>query len=181
MKKLILLFILSLGLGMADAQTKKAVAKPAVKKEQPIASSKEQTLAEAKGPTKEQTIQYISNIFKSADASKHVYEVKFEDCTMNISQLDSKSGELKEKLSVPLNNIEEVGVTGVNGTPNMMLYFRPFTEVDAYHIKCYWYYRRVDGGGEYICDFNPETLGKLTKAFNHLRKLCGAPEPISFD
>ena len=24
-------------------------------------------------------------------------------------------------------------------------------------------------------------IEKLTKAFNHLRKLCGAPEPISFD
>ncbi|UQA77555.1 hypothetical protein K2F45_11470 [Sphingobacterium siyangense] len=29
--------------------------------------------------------------------------------------------------------------------------------------------------------FNIKESTKLTKAFNHLRKLCGAPEPISFD
>lgn len=61
MKNLLIIFTLFLGLGMADAQTKKAVAKAATKKEQPIASTKEQTPAEVKGPTKEETIEFIVN------------------------------------------------------------------------------------------------------------------------
>lgn len=34
---------------------------------------------------------------------------------------------------------------------------------------------------KYSLDINAFNVDKLTKAFNHLRKLCGAPEPISFD
>lgn len=56
-------------------------------------------------------------------------------------------------------------------------------------VKIYFKQKKDDGTyqniiiplGFYSADFDDFTSLKIYKAFQHLRKLCGAPEPISFD
>ncbi|MFD1772096.1 hypothetical protein [Sphingobacterium suaedae] len=209
MKKLLILFILSLGLGTVNAQAKKTVSKSAVAEGQPIASTKEQTPAEAKGPSKEETITYIHNIVKNikyynfesapninvTTSDNTIYEsVVLDGCNLIITSLwerkaTTKLGSSQSKgqqiVTVPIDKVEKIS-TGLN-----FIKFSYYQGEEAIKTKLKVdevnYAKSTKVTETYSPDYtiigneNEEVFNNLAKALNHLRKLCGAPEPISFD
>lgn len=169
------------------------------------------TLSYAQGskPTKEETIQYIKSELESEDMlsferkymDAHVTKEEeifynYSDVTLNTCVLSfsytrtinrKKDGESiassdspskKEIDSIDFSKIEEI-----NG-------FRRDLGDNMISSKSYIILRFVSKGGKSLIlriqkrdadtDVDYESL-KIYKAFQHLRKLCGAPEPISFD
>lgn len=212
MKNLLIIFTLFLGLGAVNAQTKTtaskpAATKPAPSKEQPVASVKAEDTAQAKGPTKEQTIEYINNkmsqlsyrvnddvggtktytntIYKSSVLENCILKVSFS-WERDIYYGKSTSGYVKktEWVEIPIDKIEKI--TTEYG---LRFYAYQKAKIITNNIKGA---SNVFGNKEENID-SKEILAELSlnmfqsdaeellKAFNHLRKLCGSPEPISFD
>ncbi|MGB3106179.1 hypothetical protein [Sphingobacterium siyangense] len=209
MKNLLILFTLFLGLGTVKAQAKKAVAKPAVTKEQPTTYVEEKSSTQIKGPTKLETITYINNIVKNikyysednapkinvtSSISRTYGGVILEGCNLVITSLWERKGTTKlgssqskgqEIVTIPIDKVERI-TQGMN-----FIKFSYYQGEDKIKIRSKVEeenYSKIDTFDEqFESDYtligseNQEVFNNLGKAFNHLRKLCGAPEPISFD
>jgi hypothetical protein len=195
MKTLLTLFAIILSVGVANAQTKK----PVVKKTDTPA--KTETTTTTKGPTKEETIEYIKNELQrefnlSIYTTRTDYKVYLEDldvqgCDLVFIKRTENSGEIsKEKIIIPLDKIESIEEDYskyTNGAiSSRMIIFLTYqkqklisqSDKRVYDYQLPLSYADLDMNVDARASRNIE---KLTKAFNHLRKLCGAPEPISFD
>jgi hypothetical protein len=209
MKNLLILFTLFLGLGTVKAQAKKAVAKPAVTKEQPTTYVEEKSSTQIKGPTKLETITYINNIVKNiksyskdnapkinvtSSISRTYNGVILEGCDLVITslwerksttKLGSSQSKGQEIVTVPIDKVERI-TQGMNfikffyyqGEDKIKI--RSKVEEENYS-KINTFDEQFESDYTLIGSENQEVFNNLAKAFNHLRKLCGAPEPISFD
>ena len=123
MKNLLTLFAIILSLGVTNAQTKKPVAK---KTDTP---TKAETTVVMKGPTKEETIEYIKNeigenvknltatsiLFGNLFKAEYIKEISISDCTLTIKTIIESSNEQKRKVeneivTIPLNKIQNIEV-----------------------------------------------------------------------
>ena len=217
MKNLLILFAILLSVGVANAQTKKPVAKKT------DAPTKTVTPTATKGPTKEETQNYILNELKNdskiyfskyskekgATAAYDIFtsynlsQISFEDCTLRL-KIRKEYKELYEtRLSqsdrivettldvvIPLNKMEiisfiddEIVFESVNGLSSIALSEEKIRKYPSYVLNKQDEVISVEtvSKADWNLPYNLQDPTKLTKAFNHLRKLCGAPEPISFD
>ncbi len=148
-------------------------------------------------PTKEQTIEYIKNYFNEKpishddrDSNDNIFYWKLSDFrlvfnsnaslefsyTSSFSKIDKNLDfEVEDRVSnkkflIPLNEIEELKL-----------------EIGGCTTRCcaavYMAYKtsKIKDRIPIAANCLNNDAEKLVKAFNHLRKLCGAPEPISFD
>ena len=194
MKILLILFAFSLGLGLVNAQESKPTKPETIQfiidnfqKDQPIYYEKAQ----------DQDNGSLRFIFTKV----LIENISFNGCDLQIdvSEIRNNSYERKDwnkyeffyffkyKVIIPLNKIESVNATdkaiafnSINATQTISV------ETDSY-IKNKLSNEISDKESKkeslrtWNLPFNMKESTKLTKAFNHLRKLCGAPEPISFD
>ncbi|QQT32852.1 hypothetical protein I6I99_09930 [Sphingobacterium multivorum] len=194
MKNLLILFTFFLGLGLTNAQESKPTKQETIQfiidnfqKDQPIYYEK----------VKDQDNGSLRFIFTKV----LIENISFKGCDLQIdvSEMRNNSYERKDwnkyeyfyfftyKVIIPLNKIESVNATdkaiafnSINATQIISV------ETDSY-IKNKLSNEISDKESKkeslstWNLPFNIKESTKLTKAFNHLRKLCGAPEPISFD
>ena len=138
-----------------------------------------------RGPTKEQTLEYLKatlNVWGgySGNLQGDVWEFKqtLKELTMNgcvlkfniIKKTDANKEDFSnenENKEIDISLVESVKIKKIGETPlsdNLGIYFTIQNKPIIVEVYC-----------------TPENSEKVLKAFNHLRKLCGAPEPISFD
>ncbi len=150
-------------------------------------------------PTKEQTIEYLKSVIIGVEGGiyrdnpsyghheylKSLFDIKLEGCILKIKikKRDIVKSEIQPEeigkdysREIDFSNVESFNfklkdLSGVyknwkNYNENLHLYFDTKKYKNNY----------VDG---FYC--KPENTEKVLKALNHLRKLCGAPEPIKFD
>ena len=202
MKNLLTLFFFILSLVVTNAQTNKPVAK---KTDTP---TKAETTVVMKGPTKEETIEYIKNeigenvknltatsiLFGNLFKAEYIKEISISDCTLTIKTIIESSNEQKRKVeneivTIPLNKIQNIEIVNdkqesgqITGIQIKFTTYQKQNLITINDEKEYAYYLSLSKMDSKSSEAKPtRDLEKLTKAFNHLRKLCGAPEPISFD
>ena len=200
MKNLFTLFAILLSLGLANAQTKKPLAK---KTDTP---TKVETPTATKGPTKEETIEYIKNEIgegaKNLTATnlvdypefEYIKEMSISNCTLTIKIIIAKRVIEERKVeneivTIPLNKIQNIEIVNdkqesgqITGIQIKFTTYQKQNLITINDEKEYAYYLSLSKMDSKSSEAKPtRDLEKLTKAFNHLRKLCGAPEPISFD
>lgn len=217
MKKLITICLFMAMTFTVNAQVKKTTAtKTPVKK---VANTETTSTkpAEQKGPTKEQTIEYIYDQTKEANNYfvnnksniihyMHIIKsIKIEDCKL-IIQVEHSNRMINKVLdiveySVSLKDIEMVATNvfdfeAYTGS-RISLNSRGWNVV----LKTISNKSLIEVNPIFVSDYSDHIVGsiinekskistlqifcksdveKLQKAFNHLRKLCGAPEPIDF-
>ena len=144
-------------------------------------------------PTKEQTVQFIKDYFSNQkvgwplDDTK--YFVRFEKnyvftlegtiLTININRCPMGCTEKEDEFTkitetIDLKNIESILISEAQiGSRhcNVKLNFNSINNKEKYELF-------INDGTD--CS-KVQEYEKIKKAFNHLRKLCGAPEPINFD
>jgi hypothetical protein len=159
-------------------------------------------------PTKEQTVDYLTNVLnnysiegerESGPTTRKIKidEIRFNDCGLNIT-IYSKSTfgpDYVEKLTSYAVNLKDIEALEISAGKygNSTFYYLNF--------KCYNSKKlinssieseKIGGNSHKPSEQKQEKLSslsiiipvdseeKLLQAFNHLRKLCGAPEPIKF-
>ena len=159
--------------------------------------------AQTKGPTKEETIDYIRSFFTNHSteierpigyltlSKNYRFDINNTVVRINYESWDGSAlinNEVKytdNLLEFDLKEIERVTLTSgkVSNKCGYSIIFMAFNGKNT--IKS-------EGGkkssasfplyGKGIIECDSDLSGeKILKAFKHLRKLCGAPEPISFD
>lgn len=146
-------------------------------------------------PTKEQTIQFIKDYFNNQevgwplDGGKYFlsleknYVLSLEGTILTIN-IDECLGDCyavekveytKTTKKIDLKNIESIFISETKYTGeshcDLKLSFNSINNKEKYELY-------INNGRD--CS-KVQEYEKIKKAFNHLRKLCGAPEPISFD
>lgn len=159
-------------------------------------------------PTKEQTVAFIKSFFKDLKVGTIVrysiahnmpywkivdnYKIEVNDCTLTI-EYDTYEKFPEERfagtrrLVIDLKDIETIAVSLDNrAVCQYSILFKTVNKKNSIKKKKADGYENVYEGEILfhattdIEDVAEEQM-KMVKAFNHLRKLCGAPEPISFD
>jgi len=143
-------------------------------------------------PTKEQTIQYLKNLLENSGYTeynncRHSTEaLTFSGCTLIIETLTNcHDGKYQNKTvyTVDFSQIEKVD--GEGSVTKDFIRLTAKTNSKIIPKK----YSRQSGSDEHIVSNSLESEArivvmfekeKVTQAFNHLRKLCGGPEPIKF-
>lgn len=150
-------------------------------------------------PTKEQTIAYLRNILLNPNGVLWTSEsgqttcrtivtsITFAGCSMIIEtnrwcSSDSKNEQRKTIYTVDFSQVEKVDAEGfkwesvrLTAKDHELLISVKFTYTDASGKETVT--NSFEGDAAIPCPLEKE---KIIKAFNHLRKLCGAPEPITF-
>jgi hypothetical protein len=145
-------------------------------------------------PTKEQTIEYLKSVLLGVEGGKYLDgpagstllnfldDIKLEGCILKL-----KSGSQKiqygEKLPKKIwpDYGQEIDFSTVESFKIKL------EEISGdwikYNENLYLYYDIKKYKNNWVVGFHckPEDSEKVLKALNHLRKLCGAPEPIKFD
>ncbi|MFC5283430.1 hypothetical protein [Pedobacter alpinus] len=158
------------------------------------------TNAQTTRPTKEQTIEYIKSFFSDhevifywdsqkefiKEADNYIFKASGNQLEISWDSYGFYSSE-KEKREVYVFNISDIE-------------FIEFVKNNANDVGCVYYLafhtqnkkQLIKRGDNYVskmnlqlfrtlnCDIDLSEL-KISKAFNHLRKLSGAPEPIEFN
>lgn len=194
MKKLLVLFTLFLGLGLTNAQESKPTKQETIQfiidnfqKDQPIYYEKvqDQDNGSLRFIFTKVLIENIS--FKGCDLQIDVSEIR----NNSYERKDWNKYEffyfLKHKVTIPLNKIESVN------SNDKAIMFNSINAIQTISVETDSYIEKKfsneisdkESKREILrtwnLPFNMKESTKLTKAFNYLRKLCGAPEPISFD
>jgi len=165
MKRILLIFLIIAGTITAQAQDGKA--------------------------TKEQTIEYILNSLKGKTFESEsgfvttINEINFSNCEMHIKLSESWSNgglsdntfKLTDIESVSLSNITSHNTNKVNGKS---IVFKVFNKKNLIQKIIKYKGEEPRTANDYYLSFQIPDDQKLVDAFNHLRKLCGAPEPIKF-
>ncbi|WP_333624573.1 hypothetical protein [Sphingobacterium siyangense] len=194
MKNLLILFTFFLGLGLTNAQESKPTKQETIQfivdnfqKDQPIYYEK----------VKDQdngSLRFIFTKVLIENISFKGFDLQFDVSEMRNNSYERKDWNKYEyfyfftyKVIIPLNKIESVNATdkaiafnSINATQIISV------ETDSYiknklSNEISDKERKKESLSTWNLPFNMKESTKLTKAFNHLRKLCGAPEPISFD
>lgn len=183
----------------ANAQTKNVVKKTVPSTlAVPTAKISQEAAKIPSGPTKEQTVAFIKDYFKNSNISTGIvfigkseweansvsdYLINFDEGKSIITAkycLNYRYRDAKENLSddtkTPISNSIDVSkVIGVSIERNQTRVSLRFDFVDNSYESIPLDYSCGKDCDPYIAD------KKIIQAFRHLRKLCGAPEPISFD
>ncbi|MDM1297181.1 hypothetical protein HXZ94_01490 [Empedobacter falsenii] len=157
--------------------------------------------AQEKKPTKEETIEYINNKLsqiiyykEEEDSSSKTYMTKsyisseVENCIIKITyswernivfsnSLNNQYGKRKGQIKIPLNKIEKI-VKSYGLTFYVYQNAKSISYVFGDEEKSL---DKTENLSQISMEMNESDAEELLKAFNHLRKLCGAPEPLSFD
>lgn len=155
--------------------------------------------AQENGPTKEQTQEYIKGYFSAlkiigTNEGERIkwddqFQLSFNDCNLIIEWNHyAWDGSLfyKPRYEFDIRDIESLGVS-LGEMSEDKYYGILFLAINSQPLI-----KEVEDSGEkYVSSFDlpiyqePNQLdveeSKIFKAFNHLRKLCDAPDPISFD
>lgn len=149
-----------------------------------------------KGPSKEETISFINQTLQSESGGRNYNEDhkgrrrytessqgSVEACAVT---LDSEMGMLdggewweKTRHKFDLKNIEKVGMPELSPWRFYAIYFRATNNQKLINRESFDSFgdKKAEAGNvAYLYSSNE----KLAKAFNHLRKLCGGPEPLEF-
>jgi len=153
-------------------------------------------------PTKQETIDFITNYIVKADPSLLSYveaETKSyrEEALFTISDFSINGSVLKFKYSRKIHYVNwasdidryereytkdcEIDIAKVD-----FLAWIPYKNADASEANCSGISFHLQGDGPTTFITSIVVIGQVNqdaqiyKAFNHLRKLCGAPEPIQF-
>lgn len=147
-------------------------------------------------PTKEQTMEYITNTLKDyweifryqegkTTGVQSITDISFSNCTLSVKVLmkySSTEWNVTKEYLFDLKNIESI--ESYKQEDFLAIIFKSYNakklikidEVDIYN-----------GTKKETKEFTNRAIipgptfdEKIFKAFNHLRKLCGAPEPIKF-
>ena len=160
------------------------------------------TNAQETKPTKQETIDYITNYILKADNSlltqvtgktesySEIIYHTIEDFSINGSIVKIKRSRKTHynnwKRNINEYNNQYSGTMEIDLSKVDKIYCIPLKNDDGSTVTCsYISFHRAEDG--------PTSIGKpitvvgeidenaqIYKAFNHLRKLCGAPEPIKF-
>lgn len=142
-------------------------------------------------PTKEQTLEYLQSVilfvrggtyvytgYKSGKAYD-LYEMKLDGCVL---KMKCREGDMRFSRMTKSEYIQEIDLSKVE---SFRFTIEELRSDDWKNINdnLYLYYATKNSKKNEIVGFYcaPENSEKALKALNHLRKLCGAPEPISFD
>jgi len=147
-----------------------------------------QSHAQGAKPTKEQTITYLNSIYANEvrgkfDAGSNttayvtVTNLKLNGCILDFSTSLKYSGDDQlyySNYNLDLSKIEKIEMK------DKFVYF-----ITHNHMKLISVTNKENSEVKSYMESYvelPATIGseKVIKAFNHLRKLCGAPEPIDF-
>lgn len=140
-----------------------------------------------KGPSKEQTIQFINNVLSGlegetaySDSNEIFYEFIHgsvdENCSVHLKIQRGKgdgTNRFSEDSKFNLRDIERVSAPIKNGWGIFVVEFHT-----SQGQKLILSTGLTDTAKNYA--HIPTADKKLAKAFDHLRKLCGAPEPMEF-
>ncbi len=166
------------------------------------------TQAQGAKPTKEQTIEYILNTLenhnvsidfpKSSDGTQFndkikVEDIAFDDCVVTLKEIHYEKryfngayngfNDYNNVYNINLKDIEKVELTNDN-VFKWRITFYCFNGKKL--IKNDYEYTNEENKKETTsssissCTVTAPRDDKLVQAFNHLRKLWGAPEPIKF-
>ena len=160
-------------------------------------------------PTKEETIEYIINYINSFNSDERSYieeETKnlkvyfyttynsftIKDCILNIdlSEYKEQIGGAypypkrlfrSVKIKIDLSKIESIDYSRWENRDGTISGIGALYFYSANHSKSI--IRNDYSNDEILIQIKAESgnTSQIYKAFNHLRKLCGAPEPIKFD
>ena len=163
------------------------------------------SFAQDKKPTKEETVDYIKNTIINStynktdsgdsyyrDFKKNYIDATLVDCLLKITYTSYSSMERKgdfgvrktnDRVEIPVDKIEKIILENGN------LKFFVFQNKKSINTESKGELKRdgiskiddYESVSDYTLYANINDTDKLIKAFNNLRKLCGAPEPISFD
>jgi hypothetical protein len=145
--------------------------------------------AQDRKPTKEQTLEYLQSVILGVRGGRifipdgegetySLYEMKLDGC---ILKMKNAEGDVRSSLMKKSDGIQEIDLSEVESF--RFTIEKPISDFKNYNDNLYLYYATKKSKSYYIVGFYcaPENSEKVLKALNHLRKLCGAPEPISFD
>ena len=144
--------------------------------------------AQTKGPTKEQTVAFIRDYFSNQKVGwdlngvgfflfEENFKIKLENSLLSITnnRYSSFSDPSIINREINLQNIESIGeIMETSATHNFCKKYLIFYTVNKKEES-----KIIINDGR-DCSRKVD-FEKIKKAFEHLRKLCGAPEPISFD
>ena len=161
------------------------------------------TQAQEKKPTKEETIEFIESYFKSnavvyfddgydLDGGGHYFrqidikDVAVRDCILEYSYIIESRMMTTVHLydpkithytnSINLNNVESISIVrGIKKKDNGITYKLRFNEKKQAKKEEILLPFAYSAAG-----FDAQEDSQIYKAFQHLRKLCGAPEPLKF-
>ena len=146
-------------------------------------------------PSKEQTIEYLKSVLLGVEGGRSLegaagrpslldflYDIKLEGCILKI-KYGSQEIKYGKKLPKEINTDygQEIDFSIIES------FKFKFEELSGdwrnYNENLYLYFDQKNQKNNYVVGFycKPEDSEKVLKALNHLRKLCGAPEPIKFD
>lgn len=160
--------------------------------------------AQENKPTKEQTIEYIIGFFKShypeneKSYRREDFYFKNEGCLVTIGFYSywvtddgKKSTREKTEYNFDISKIESTEI--VYGKPmdkradNYQIVFLKFIPINNQELitEIKESEKKLRNDTRVYLGMMPESTNfvelKIRKAFDHLRKLCGAPDPVKFD
>jgi hypothetical protein len=145
-------------------------------------------------PTKEQTLEYLQSVLleviggqiiisKGEGTIYSLSEMKLDGC---ILKMKSKEGDINIKFSkrhlVESDYIQKIDLSEVESFRFTLEKFSSDIFKNYNDNLSLYFATKESKNGEIVGFYcTPENSEKALKALNHLRKLCGAPDPISFD
>lgn len=147
-------------------------------------------------PTKEQTIEYILNTLKDYSSDFNMSTTGSNPCTQTITDIFFNDYLLTVKYSLVyhemkvshsgqiLINLKEMERIVLDNSSNVFWLF--FYSYNSKKLIKSDNTSVIDGNKKFETAYHVKYSipapndEKLVKAFNHLRKLCGAPEPLKF-
>lgn len=154
-------------------------------------------------PTKEETVEFIVNRLNQirynesnsyVNTNVNYTNSQFNDCILTVERIiditigrNESTSKIKYKAEIPINKIEKIAASenGLNGLTFVTYQKSKLIKVNSNGVNIDFgveeKINKEDYQSSYYLHMSSLDAEELLKAFNHLRKLCGAPEPISFD
>lgn len=156
-------------------------------------------MAQDAKPTKDQTIEYLVNFLNHYESDKKVTlpgqveahyihklnSFSIKDCQVSLqafyyhtSNMSDKITQRTTEFSFNLTDVEKVDLSSTKLGDHIFY----FIKITAHNKKKNFSSKEVGQTETYTdsISFSIPNDEKIIQAFNHLRKLCGAPEPIKF-
>lgn len=144
-------------------------------------------------PTKEQTVEYLKSVLLNVEGGQYknpntksgvlfsLSEITLDGCLLKM-KYRSQEKQIGEKFPASFGkDFQEIDFSIVESFK--FIFEETSGNWKNYNDNLYLNYDEKKSKNNGIVGFycKPEDKEKVLKALNHLRKLCGAPEPISFD
>lgn len=148
-------------------------------------------------PTKEQTLEYLKSVLIGVEGghykrygenakNEYIFEsinIALDDCTLTLTRKFTQKA-IGFSFSRPDKIHEDDYTIDLSKIESFEIKVEKLIsrEYNHYNDNLSLYYDDAESkDNELFVYCSPEHAEKVLKALNHLRKLCGAPEPISFD